>query len=398
MRRRRFLSTPSARRATIRKVALVHTLRISIHALREEGDSITVSISPPDNIISIHALREEGDKPPCAPALMLLQFLSTPSARRATRGRCRTHSNCRISIHALREEGDGISSPSATVPIYFYPRPPRGGRLGGFFSGCVVVGFLSTPSARRATTYECFKRRIKPFLSTPSARRATKITGKWDLQILFLSTPSARRATTARWALAVRSRFLSTPSARRATSVRPVAVHAVRISIHALREEGDHPPRRSSRRKPISIHALREEGDVMQAATMPCPAYFYPRPPRGGRPCGRPWKPRRHTHFYPRPPRGGRLFRDGVILSLHIFLSTPSARRATYVAGYVTKKTYISIHALREEGDVAIIRPSLLIAISIHALREEGDTSLSHLFLTSTDFYPRPPRGGRLLS
>ena len=136
----------------------------------------------------------------------------------------------------------------------------------------------------------------------------------------------------------------------------------------------------------------------MQAATMPCPAYFYPRPPRGGRPCGRPWKPRRHTHFYPRPPRGGRLFRDGVILSLHIFLSTPSARRATYVAGYVTKKTYISIHALREEGDVAIIRPSLLIAISIHALREEGDTSLSHLFLTSTDFYPRPPRGGRLLS
>ena len=217
-----------------------------------------------------------------------------------------------------------------------------------------TAGFLSTPSARRATTYECFKRRIKPFLSTPSARRATKITGKWDLQILFLSTPSARRAT----------------------SVRPVAVHAVRISIHALREEGDHPPRRSSRRKPISIHALREEGDVMQAATMPCPAYFYPRPPRGGRPCGRPWKPRRHTHFYPRPPRGGRLFRDGVILSLHIFLSTPSARRATYVAGYVTKKTYISIHALREEGD----------------------TSLSHLFLTSTDFYPRPPRGGRLLS
>ena len=82
----------------------------------------------------------------------------------------------------------------------------------------------------------------------------------------------------------------------------------------------------------------------------------------------------------------------------YAFLSTPSARRATYVAGYVTKKTYISIHALREEGDVAIIRPSLLIAISIHALREEGDTSLSHLFLTSTDFYPRPPRGGRLLS
>ena len=82
----------------------------------------------------------------------------------------------------------------------------------------------------------------------------------------------------------------------------------------------------------------------------------------------------------------------------YAFLSTPSARRATFQGWCYTELAYISIHALREEGDVAIIRPSLLIAISIHALREEGDTSLSHLFLTSTDFYPRPPRGGRLLS
>ena len=37
----------------------------------------------------------------------------------------------------------------------------------------------------------------------------------------------------------------------------------------------------------------------------------------------------------------------------------------------------ISIHALREEGDlVAIIRPRLLVAISIHALREEGDFAM----------------------
>ena len=35
-------------------------------------------------LISIHALREEGDDPGGELAAQLLQFLSTPSARRAT--------------------------------------------------------------------------------------------------------------------------------------------------------------------------------------------------------------------------------------------------------------------------------------------------------------------------
>ena len=34
-----------------------------------------------------------------------------------------------ISIHALREEGDECSWQSQLLPAYFYPRPPRGGRL-----------------------------------------------------------------------------------------------------------------------------------------------------------------------------------------------------------------------------------------------------------------------------
>ena len=33
--------------------------------------------------------------------------------------------------------------------------------------------------------------------------------------------------------------------------------------------------------------------------------------------------------------------------------------------------------------------------ISIHALREEGDDFFSFLCYSCTDFYPRPPRGGR---
>ena len=58
----KFLSTPSARRATLRSV-------------RQDVR----------NDISIHALREEGDAPLCSGLECLYQFLSTPSARRATR-------------------------------------------------------------------------------------------------------------------------------------------------------------------------------------------------------------------------------------------------------------------------------------------------------------------------
>ena len=56
------------------------------------------------------------------------------------------------------------------------------------------------------------------------------------------------------------------------------------------------------------------------------------------------------------------------------FLSTPSARRATPRGKQATESTAISIHALREEGDLALHDALHDIAIiSIHALREEGD-------------------------
>ena len=56
------------------------------------------------------------------------------------------------------------------------------------------------------------------------------------------------------------------------------------ISIHALREEGDPAgPFTTFQLPAISIHALREEGDGMQPTGETGSAYFYPRPPRGGR-------------------------------------------------------------------------------------------------------------------
>ena len=149
-------------------------------------------------------------------------------------------------------------------------------------------------------------------------------------------------------------KFLSTPSARRATPVRrqshqpggdfyprpprggrPVAGLSDRssqnISIHALREEGDLRDERPDRHHPISIHALREEGDVVSLK-----GYLS------------------HSDFYPRPPRGGRPSRLPKTYTEYIFLSTPSARRATWVSCTSSFFSSISIHALREEGDMPI--------------------------------------------
>ena len=56
-----FLSTPSARRATLSIAARSPHRDISIHALREEGDSRVPALFSAGHPISIHALREEGD-------------------------------------------------------------------------------------------------------------------------------------------------------------------------------------------------------------------------------------------------------------------------------------------------------------------------------------------------
>ena len=57
-----------------------------------------------------------------------------------------------------------------------------------------------------------------------------------------------------------------------------------------------------------------------------------------------------------------------------LFLSTPSARRATCSYISFALKQLISIHALREEGDYPAPVRADALKISIHALREEGDS------------------------
>ena len=123
------------------------------------------------------------------------------------------------------------------------------------------------------------------FLSTPSARRATRrcAAACGDAVNFYPRPPRGGRRL-----LSINSRpfeiFLSTPSARRAT--------------RGFQRYGTG--------FPISIHALREEGDMQQSTIHLPPTYFYPRPPRGGRrvPCDSVCQT--IEDFYPRPPRGGR--------------------------------------------------------------------------------------------
>ena len=124
------------------------------------------------------------------------------------------------------------------------------------------------------------------------------------------------------------------------------------ISIHALREEGDHRPAQKAADRPrISIHALREEGDREQLGHVKIGNDFYPRPPRGGR----------HEHH-----------KSCGAMSL------------------------ISIHALREEGDgrfSAVIAPASVFLSTPSARR--ATLTLRALLAEPAHFYPRPPRGGR---
>ena len=68
---------------------------------------------------------------------------------------------------------------------------------------------------------------------------------------------------------------------------------------------------------------------------LPSTKYFYPRPPRGGRPYVRLYETRKENDFYPRPPRGGRPPVLAIDRSTVKFLSTPSARRATLVVLFI---------------------------------------------------------------
>ena len=213
---------------------------ISIHALREEGDRRPNRLHSL-RTISIHALREEGDpstsatsassrnfypRPPrggrrtsSSPTAPPRPFLSTPSARRATRQSSIIWSE-RLNFYPRPPRGGRHSFAICLSSFaYFYPRPPRGGRRTS-----------SSLTSRQSNFYPRPPRGGRPrkaaglpprpiFLSTPSARRATTIVpSTFAMGSNFYPRPPRGGRHRHRRGGHLRLRFLSTPSARRATA------------------------------------------------------------------------------------------------------------------------------------------------------------------------------------
>ena len=281
--------------------------KISIHALREEGDLRRSSSRPvpcnfyprpprggrpaavraagPPREISIHALREEGDQSPSSVAQWMTyfyprpprggrpvhsdhqppagQFLSTPSARRATASRSsstrtstflstpsarratgtdgRIGMYVEISIHALREEGDNAAHITPSGGLNFYPRPPRGGRP-VCFDDVAILQDISIHALREEGD-------LRPCSYCPPFR-------------YFYPRP---------------------PRGGRRNAIDAGRIRAS-ISIHALREEGDGLCMvvDDEGRLFLSTPSARRATMDTLARTVPS-ANFYPRPPRGGR-------------------------------------------------------------------------------------------------------------------
>ena len=101
-----------------------------------------------------------------------------------------------ISIHALREEGDRSVETADTRPPYFYPRPPRGGRLIQIYRN-EVARVISIHALREEGDDHNITGSIMTLISIHALREEGDETRrKWCKSYCkFLSTPSARRAT-----------------------------------------------------------------------------------------------------------------------------------------------------------------------------------------------------------
>ena len=122
----------------------------------------------------------------------------------------------------------------------------------------------------------------------------------------------------------------------------------------------------------ISIHALREEGD--QAGPFTAVSV---------------------KDFYPRPPRGGRRYKIITMQPSLLFLSTPSARRAT-CSGATLSTGQANFYPRPPRGGRRQSQPVRRSAGYFYPRPPRGGRLQD--FITarrSEDFYPRPPRGGR---
>ena len=171
----------------------------------------------------------------------------------------------------------------------------------------------------------------------------------------------------------------------------------------------------------ISIHVPLAGDDAARCTGSCLPADFYPRPPCGGRRRGKPSSPG-EMYFYPRPPCGGRPRQHQQDQRGGEFLSTSPLRGTTrIVVHYVFLPTnfyprppcggrpfdllelvgveikFLSTSPLRGTTNGALAPTMELEFLSKSPLR--GTTPpVKRKSVVKSNFYPRPPCGGRLFS
>ena len=103
-----------------------------------------------------------------------------------------------------------------------------------------------------------------------------------------------------------------------------------------------------------------------------------------------------YVYFYPRPPGGGRPDTPNSTTQGSRFLSTPSGWRATVACVERAHNVEISIHALRVEGDSVNVTSQVTLFTFLSTPSGWRATLCSYSPCQfNSDFYPRPPGGGR---
>ena len=170
---------------------------ISIHALRGEGDDNNIVLHGVITI-SIHALRGEGDNQKHALTMMFDEFQSTPSVGRATKFGGHRQGKHGISIHALRGEGDEKAYTLTAGYGDFNPRPPWGGRRGQSQSQNQgeEISIHALRGEGDATLAPRKQQQNRNFNPRPPWGGRLLCGSAFDLLFVFQSTPSVGRATT----------------------------------------------------------------------------------------------------------------------------------------------------------------------------------------------------------
>ena len=174
-----FLSTPSARRATFGGVAYCRDCqnfyprppRGGRHDQKQAANKRPQFLSTP----SARRATTIGSE-----AWLKVVFLSTPSARRATSpARAGAHDRRFLSTPSARR-ATFCTPPARRLQYDFYPRPPRGGRPRAPTLPPTPRNFYPRPPrGGRPRSSRCCAS-TQQFLSTPSARRATSAsTMRW---------------------------------------------------------------------------------------------------------------------------------------------------------------------------------------------------------------------------